>query len=96
MISDGRGATGIGFQTALALLRKNAKVYIASRSKSKFDVAVQQTHGILDESQRANIRFLQLDLSSISDCVEAAGRFLVLEQRLDVVIANAALSLMVR
>lgn len=50
---------------------------------------------ILKASQLDNLRFLKLDLSSIRDCARAATRFLETEERLDCVVANAALSIMV-
>ncbi|KAJ2978597.1 hypothetical protein NQ176_g3726 [Zarea fungicola] len=87
------GATGIGKQTVIQLLRRNAKVYIASRSVSKFD---QLLHDL--ESTDANVaerlKFLALDLSDMRSCIIAAKQFTELEQRLDVLIENAALSVM--
>lgn len=90
----GRGATGIGYQTAIALLKHNAKVYIASRSRAKFETMISELQYI-DEDQKQRLKFLPLDLSSMKSCVDAAHAFNLLEQRLDVVIANAALSIMV-
>ena len=91
-ISVLRGATGIGLQTVLALLNHSAKVYIASRSQSKFDAVV----ATLEEGQKQRLKFLLLDLSSLKACVDAAESFGRMEKRCDVLIANAALSIMVR
>ncbi|PVH76530.1 putative carbonyl reductase [Cadophora sp. DSE1049] len=88
------GATGIGYETTLALLQRNAKVYIASRSQSKFDDVVTKVMTILTAFQAANLKFLKLDLSSIRECARAAKEFLEIEEQLDCVVANAALSIM--
>ncbi|KAH6665434.1 putative carbonyl reductase [Halenospora varia] len=84
------GATGIGRQTVLALLKHNAKVYIASRSQSKFDAML----AALEEEQKPRLKFLPLDLSSLKACVDAAENFGRAEERCDVLVANAALSIM--
>ncbi|KAH6703188.1 putative carbonyl reductase [Leptodontidium sp. MPI-SDFR-AT-0119] len=88
------GATGIGYETALALLRHHARVYIASRSSSKFEAVLKNIKNFLPESQTSNLKFLRLDLSSIRECVSASKQFLETEERLDCVVANAALSIM--
>lgn len=75
----------------LALLKHNAKVYIASRSQTKFDVVL----ATIDEEQKQRLKFLLLDLSSLKACVNAAEHFGRVEERCDVLIANAALSIMV-
>lgn len=43
----------------------------------------------------AGLHFLELDLSDARSCISAAKRFSELEERLDVLIANAALSVVV-
>ena len=55
---------------------------------------LSKTMSISEGSGR--MEFLQLDLSDIKSCVGAAKRFLELEKRLDVIVANAALSVAVR
>lgn len=45
--------------------------------------------------QKQRLKFLLLDLSSMDACAKAADAFMTYEQRLDVLIANAALSIMV-
>jgi retinol dehydrogenase-12 len=86
------GATGIGKETALQLLSHNATVYIASRSRSKFDDLVAESS---TKHRTQHLCFLSLDLSSMVSCVEAAREFLSKEKRLDVVVANAAVSVVV-
>ncbi|OBT92437.2 hypothetical protein VE01_09566 [Pseudogymnoascus verrucosus] len=90
------GASGIGKEAALQLFQHNAKVYIASRSKTKFDELVKEAQDILDDGGGSkvslNLQFLQLDLSDMKSCVIAAKQFLGMEKRLDVLVANAGLA----
>lgn len=85
------GATGIGRQVVEQLLRHNAKVYVASRSKEKFEQLFNHLE-LIDPLMVAGLRFLELDLSDATNCISAAKHFTDLEGRLDVFIANAALA----
>ncbi|CAE6443934.1 unnamed protein product [Rhizoctonia solani] len=66
------GNTGIGKETCKALLEKNAKVYLAARSKSKADEAIKwlknQTNGKV-------ATFLELDLAHLASIRKAAEDF---------------------
>jgi retinol dehydrogenase-12 len=94
MPDSSSGATGIGKQTVIQLLKRNAKVYVASRSKSKFDQLSDYLESV-DSLLVTRMEFLELDLSDMKSCVLAAKQFAELEERLDVLIANAALSVVV-
>ncbi|KGO49335.1 hypothetical protein PEX2_052220 [Penicillium expansum] len=85
------GATGIGKQVVEQLLRHNAKVYVASRSKEKFEQLFNHLE-LIDPLMVAGLCFLELDLSDATSCISAAKHFTDLEGRLDVLIANAALA----
>ncbi|KAJ6001308.1 carbonyl reductase [Penicillium canescens] len=85
------GATGIGKQAVEQLLRHNAKVYVASRSKRKFEQLFNHLKSV-DPHIAAGLNFLELDLSDTTSCISAAKHFAKLEGRLDVLIANAALA----
>ncbi|KAH8690036.1 putative carbonyl reductase [Talaromyces proteolyticus] len=85
------GATGIGKQTVEQLLSHNAKVYVASRSKEKFEQLFNHIESA-DPHMAAGLNFLELDLSDATSCISAAKHFAELEGRLDVLIANAALA----
>lgn len=76
------------------LLRHNAKVYVASRSKGKFEQLFNHLE-LIDPLMVAGLRFLELDLSDATSCISAAKHFTDLEGRLDVLIANAALAVVV-
>lgn len=55
------GNAGVGRVTVYALLRKNAKVYMASRKKSRAEPAIAE----LKEKTGKEAIFLQLDLASL-------------------------------
>lgn len=65
------GYTGVGYETVKPLLVKNAKVYIAARSKSKADAAIQK---LKDETGKEAL-FLELDLASLKAVKKAAEEF---------------------
>lgn len=54
------------------LLEKNAKVYLAARSKSKAEEAIK---GLKEETGKEAI-FLELDLGNLAAVRTAAGEFL--------------------
>ncbi|KAH7130114.1 putative carbonyl reductase [Dendryphion nanum] len=85
------GATGIGKETVIQLLQHNARVYIASRSKKKFQELLED---LSETDKYQSLRFLELDLSDVRSCIHAAKQFKELETRLDILVANAALSVM--
>ncbi|KAK6966646.1 hypothetical protein R3P38DRAFT_3312135 [Favolaschia claudopus] len=78
------GNSGIGYETVKALLSKNAKVYLAARSKSKAIPAIEQLY--TETGKRAE--FLALDLADLKSVREAAEEFLSKEERLDVLFNN--------
>ena len=66
------GYAGIGLETVRALLPKNAKVYIAGRSKSKADAAIKQ---LKDETGKEAL-FIELDLANLKSVKKAAEEFM--------------------
>ncbi|KAJ2929773.1 hypothetical protein H1R20_g7322, partial [Candolleomyces eurysporus] len=79
--------TGVGKETAKALLNHNAKVYIASRSQEKAESAIQD---LKNETGKEAI-FLKLDLASLKAVKAAAEEFLNKERELHVLFNNAGL-----
>lgn len=69
-------------------------MYVASRSRSKFEELVGYVEST-DTTMAARVKFLELDLSDMRSCIRAARRFTELEERLDILIENAALSVVV-
>jgi len=74
------GNTGIGYETIKALLPKNPKVYMASRSKEKAEAAIQK----LKAETGKEALFLQLDLADKAAVRRAAAEFKSKESELHV------------
>lgn len=79
------GNAGIGRATVKVLLEKNAKVYLAARSKSKAEEAIK---GLKEETGKEAI-FLELDLGNLAAVRTAAGEFLSKEHELHILFNNA-------
>lgn len=78
--------TGIGFETALALARKDADVILACRNAEKGQEAARR---ILAESPAGEVSFMQLDLSDLRNVEAFAARFTDQHDQLDLLILNA-------
>jgi len=78
--------TGIGFETARALVRKDAQVTLASRDLNKGRQALER---ILAESADAAVSLEQLDLADLRNIEAFATRFKDQHERLDLLILNA-------
>ncbi|KZP18941.1 NAD(P)-binding protein [Athelia psychrophila] len=79
------GNRGVGFETAKALLSRNAKVYIASRSADAATTAIAQ----LKEMTGREAFFIKLDLTSPRSVKAAAEEFLSKEAELHILYNNA-------
>ncbi|KZT66933.1 NAD(P)-binding protein [Daedalea quercina L-15889] len=79
------GNVGIGRETIKVLLQRNAKVYMASRSRDKAEGAIKR---LKDETGKEAI-FLELDLSSLASVRKAASEFLGKEAELHILFNNA-------
>lgn len=88
-----RGSSGIGEVISRELARKNAKVYITTRSQSRADQAIARIRAASAEVEGVenNLTFLEVDLETMKGATAAAKFFLKLEDRLDIVVANAGL-----
>lgn len=80
------GNSGLGEVSCLELARNGAKVYMASRTESKAQEAIQK---IKQAIPKADIHFLQLNLTELAAVRKAAEDFLSREQRLDILLNNA-------
>lgn len=93
LIFQTTGNSGIGYQTALQLALRNARVYIASRSKERVDKAIsemEQSSGV--GFRKLDVRFMQLDLQDLRSVKASARTFCEQESRLDILINNAGVS----
>ncbi|QRV81921.1 short chain dehydrogenase [Ceratobasidium sp. AG-Ba] len=79
------GNAGIGKETIKVLLMKGAKVYLAARSKSKADEAIEWLKA---ETGGKSPVFLQLDLADLSSVRNAAEEFKAKEDKLNVLFNN--------
>ncbi|CAE6380524.1 unnamed protein product [Rhizoctonia solani] len=80
------GNAGVGKETCKALLNKNAKVYLAARSKSRADDAIEWLKA--ETNGKAPI-FLELDLGNLDSIRKAAEEFKSKEQELHILFNNA-------
>ena len=80
--------TGIGYETALEIAKRNARVVIACRDKKKGD---QAAHKLSEESGNFRISCMPLDLSSLKSVREFSAEYNNRESRLDILINNAGM-----
>ncbi|KAH8925196.1 NAD-binding protein [Atractiella rhizophila] len=78
------GYAGIGKETTKNLLLKNATVYIAGRSRSKFDACAKDLHE--EAKGLGKLDFVELDLGSARKARKGAERLIQMTNRLDVLI----------
>ncbi len=78
--------TGLGFETALELYKKGAKVIVACRNSKKGQDAIERMKAVSDGGE---LVYGHLDLSSLSSVKEFAKKIKETESRLDLLINNA-------
>ncbi|KAF9564497.1 NAD-P-binding protein [Agrocybe pediades] len=83
------GNTGIGYGTVQFLLRKGAKVYIAARNEQRAQDAMNQLRK--EGMEDGVVEWLSLDLSDPRLAKRSAEEFLKKEERLDILVNNAAI-----
>ena len=79
---------GLGYETALALAKKEMKVIMACRTLSKAKKAQEE---ILKEVPNADLEIILIDLSSLKSVRNFADNFLQKHQHLDLLINNAGI-----
>ncbi|XP_052739126.1 retinol dehydrogenase 11-like [Bicyclus anynana] len=77
---------GIGFETALELARRGAKLIIACRNNEKGEKAVRR---IIRRTNNKRVRFIHLDLTSLESVRKFVAALEESEAKLDVLINNA-------
>jgi retinol dehydrogenase 12 len=83
------GNSGCGKETVLQLAKHNpGKIYLAARSQVKYDDAMKD---ITAASPGANVKYLELDLSSLVSVQKAADRVLAENDRCDILVNNAGI-----
>ncbi|KAA1115005.1 hypothetical protein PGT21_029266 [Puccinia graminis f. sp. tritici] len=81
--------SGIGYFTALELARHGAKTYLACRNPGLAEEAINKIRAIVPGS---DLRFLKLDITSLNSAHSAAQEFIKSEERLDILVNNAAIA----
>ncbi|RGB30507.1 hypothetical protein C1646_627865 [Rhizophagus diaphanus] len=82
------GNTGVGYITARELARKNAHVFVASRSKERGETAVEN---IKKETGNDQVEYLHLDLVSLKNVKQSAENFLAKNLPLHILVNNAGI-----
>ncbi|KAF7299119.1 ABC bile acid [Mycena indigotica] len=80
------GSAGIGKETCRVLVERNAKVYLATRSKDKAESAIAD---ICKTTGKNNIHFLHLDLADLDSVRRCAEEFNSKEKELHALVHNA-------
>ena len=80
--------TGIGFETALDLFQKGAKVYVACRNEEKALDAIKRMKA---QGGTGELVYGHLDLANLSSVKEFSNQILGAESRLDLLINNAGI-----
>jgi NAD(P)-dependent dehydrogenase (short-subunit alcohol dehydrogenase family) len=80
--------TGIGYETALDLYKKGAKVYVACRNQEKALKAIQKMKA---DGGLGELVYEQLDLASLRSVKAFADNVIQAESRLDLLINNAGI-----
>ena len=78
--------SGLGFDTAKALLQKDSTVILGCRSIEKAEIAKKK---LLDEVNYGKIELLKIDLSDLTEVNRAGDEILTNFQKLDIIINNA-------
>src|SRR5258705_835048 len=78
---------GIGFSTAKRLLEMGYKVYLGTRDQAKGQAAIK----VLTAKGFSKVALLVINVADAGSVNEAAAKFASLEDRLDVLINNAAI-----
>jgi NAD(P)-dependent dehydrogenase (short-subunit alcohol dehydrogenase family) len=82
------GSGGIGKELVTILYQRNAKVYMAARSATKAEAAIEEIQRIHPDST-GQIVYLNLDLNDLTTIKKSADEFIAKETRLDVLWNNA-------
>ena len=80
------GNSGIGYETVLNLLRKNAKVYLVARSEERAKEAIDKLKA---EKLPGEVVFMKMDQASLKDIKRFAEEYMKKESRIDMLFNSA-------
>lgn len=84
--------TGLGYESAKAIVAKGGRVLLACRTQSKAESAMQRMQQELKEAQAGpigSLEFIQLDLSDLDQVKSAAAAIAEKTPKLDLLMLNA-------
>jgi NAD(P)-dependent dehydrogenase (short-subunit alcohol dehydrogenase family) len=82
---------GLGYESLIHLARHSpSKIYLCARSKEKYDNAMKGISAAVPDSPNF-VKYLELDLASLSSVKKAAETFSAENDRLDVLMNNAGI-----
>jgi retinol dehydrogenase 12 len=83
------GNSGCGKETVLQLAKHNpGKLYLAARTQAKYDDAMKD---VTEAAPNANVKYLELDLSSLASVKKATDQVLSENDRCDILVNNAGI-----
>ncbi|KAI0909974.1 short-chain dehydrogenase [Ustulina deusta] len=91
IVTGANSRDGVGYHTAHRLALAGARVYVGARSQEKADGAIKNMLEDSPSLDAASLRPLVMDLSDFHQVRRVARRFLEDEDRLDILVNNAAL-----
>lgn len=81
--------TGVGKETARILYSKNANVYLAARSETKTQAAIESIKASVPAGSEGKLTYLHLDLADLTTIKSSAQEFLSKEKELHLLFNNA-------
>ncbi|KAI0858794.1 short-chain dehydrogenase [Xylaria cubensis] len=91
IVTGANSRDGVGYHTAYQLALAGARVYVGARSQQKADEAIKNMLEDSPSLDAALLKPLVMDLSNFRKVQQVARRFLKDEDRLDILVNNAAL-----
>ncbi|KAF2871470.1 hypothetical protein BDV95DRAFT_628672 [Massariosphaeria phaeospora] len=82
---------GIGLELVKMLYPTGATIYLAGRSQSRIEAAIQQVASSSDSPTPATLKYLHLDLNDLTTIKASAAAFASQEQKLDIIWNNAGI-----
>ena len=84
------GNSGIGYETVLELIRHNAKVYLAARSKGRAETAIAEL--LKQPNVNGTVEFVQLDLGDLRSIETFAKDMSARVKQVDLLFNNAGVA----
>jgi len=83
---------GIGYAVTSQLASHGVKVYLACRSETKAQAAIDQLYSENPKIEKGNLIYLPLDLADLNSVAKAAQTYMASEETLDILVNNAGVA----